>query len=311
MLIKIKNIVFSIFIFFSLLSFIACSEDSSTDSPPPTGQGINASDFAFSVGNKWNYNGAGYNTADVKLPKSVSTSEMRIISETNSNGLNGYKIYGTSKDWLGHTTGDGEDFISTENNGLWILERLVNGSTSPTKILPFGVNNATIRSEIFNNSSSWWWSEENITMNIEIKFEFLGSENITVTAGGFSNCKKIKVIMDVSQKSDTNGVEIFNGKTWYVESLWWLSTNNGLIKTQTSFNCVVDSIISEWVWDPITGEWTYIYESVLESDISYRDFRHFDIEDLMIPISFEYYKTRLTGLNYLGKYVTELSSKNF
>jgi len=314
--ISIKNIVISFFFFFCILVLNACSEDSSTESPQPIGPGIKASDFAFSVGNEWNYNGTGYSASGSVVPKSLSTSKLRIISETNSNGLNGYKLYGTFKNWQGNTRGEGENFVSTENNGLWILERLANGSTSPTKILPFGVNNATIRSEVFTEQFEIYtnWPDyyiENLTMNIDVKFEYLGTENVGVTAGSFNNCKKIKITIDVSQKSDTSGVVLFNGKTWYVELLWWLSTNNGLIKSQTSFNCVVDSIVSEWIYDPNTGEWTYIYESVLESSISYGDFRHFDSEDLMIPVSFEYYKTRVSGLNYLGKYITELSSKNF
>ncbi len=308
MKIQIINLFTIAFIYCIVIISVSCSKDSGTDSPTPSGQGIGASDFAFRVGNEWNYNGTGYSASGSVVSKSLSTGKLRIISETNSNGLNGYKLYGTFKDWLGHTKGNGEGFISTENNGLWILERLANGSTSPTKILPFGVNNATVRSEIF--SRNWWWSNEVIKMSVDIKFEHLGTENINVTAGGFSNCKKIKVLIDVSQKSDTNGVEIFNGKTWNVESLWWLSVNNGLIKTQTSFNCVVDSVLS-WIWDPITGEWKYIYKSILESNIYYGVFRHFDVEDLMIPVTHEWYKTKISGLNYLGRYVTELSSKNF
>ena len=297
------------------LLITACSEDSSTETPPPTTPGINAVDFAFSVGNEWNYNGAGYTSSGVKVSKSVSTSKLRIISETNSNGLNGYKIYGTFKDWLGNTESEGEGFFSNENNGLWTLETLANGSTSPVKILPFGVDNATIRSEVYNEQMQFYtiWPNyymENITMNVNIKFEYLGLENITVTAGAYNNCKKIKVIIDVSQRSDTSGVELFNGKTWSVESVWWLSTNNGLIKTETSFNCVVDSVVSDIIWDPISG-YTYMYESILESSLSYGFLRSFDVEDLMIPVSSPWYKTKISGMTYLGKYITDLSSKNF
>jgi hypothetical protein len=152
---------------------------------------------------------------------------------------------------------------------------------------------------------------ENITMDINVLFEYLDSENITVSAGTFNNCKKIKVMIDVSQRSDTSGVELFNGKTWSVESVWWLSTNNGLIKTETSFNSVVDSIVSNIIWDPITGEYTYIYESILEVNISSRNLNYFDIDDLMIPVSGPWYKTRMSGLTHLGKYITELRNKNF
>lgn len=303
------------FILFIILIISACSEDSSTDPPQPTTPGINSADLAFSVGNEWNYNGTGYNSSGTVELKSVSTSKLRIISETNSNGLNGYKFYQSYKDYLGNTKGEGEDFFSTENNGLWTLERLSNGSMSPVKILPFGVNNATIRSEVISEQMIFYTNYpdfyvENITMDINVLFEFLDLENITVSAGTFNNCKKIKVIIDVSQRSDTSGVELFNRKTWYVEILWWLSTNNGLIKTETSFNSVVDSI-GNIIWDPITGEYTYLYESILESSLSFRNLRYFDIEDLMIPVSSPWYKTRMSGLTYLGKYITELNSKNF
>ena len=297
---------------------ISCSKDNSTESSQPNETGISASDFAFNVGNEWNYNGTGYNAAGSVVSKSISTSKLRIISETNSNGLNGYKLYATFKNWLGVTKGEGEDFFSTENNGLWTLEKLANGSTSPTKILPFGVNNATIRSETYNKQMYlyYWYPPynyyiENITMDINIKFEFLGSENINVSAGSFNNCKKINVMIDISQRSDTSGVELFNNKTWYIESLWWLSTNNGLIKTQNSFNCVVDSIVSSVEWDPNSGKYVFIYESILESSLSYQDLRYFDVEDLMIPVSAPWYKTKVSGLTYLGKYINELNSKNF
>jgi hypothetical protein len=296
--------------------FSSCSEDSSTQTPQPNEPGVNSSYFAFSVGNEWNYNGTGYSASGSVVPKSISTSKLRVISETNSNGLNGYKLYGTFKNWLGTTTGEGEDFVSTENNGLWILERISNGSTSPTKILPFGVNNAAIRSEVFTEQFEIYnnWPDyhiENITMNLDVKFEYLGLENINVTAGTFNNCKKIKLTMDVSQRSDTSGTEIFNGQTWYVESVWWVSSNNGLIKTQSSFSCVVDSIVTGMIWDPNNNKWIYVYESVLQSNVSYRDFRNIDVEDLMIPVSSELIKTKMSGINYLGKYITELSSKNF
>ncbi len=307
----LKYCISIIVILICFFIFSSCTDESSTQAPQPNEPGVNSSYFAFSVGNEWNYNGTGYSASGSVVPKSISTSKLRVISETNSNGLNGYKLYGTFKNWLGSTTGEGEDFVSTENNGLWVLERLPNGSTSPTKILPFGVNNATIRSEIINNSSSWYWSNENITMNIDVKFEYLGLENVSVTAGTFNNCKKIKLTMDVSQKSDTSGTEIFNGKTWYVESLWWLSSNNGLIKTQSSFSCVVDSIVTGMIWDPNNNNWIYVYESVLQSNVSYKDFRNIDIEDLMIPVSSELIKIKMSGINYLGKYITELSSKNF
>ena len=312
---QMTKIFVFIFILFIILIFSACSEDSSTDSSQPEIQGINSSDLAFSVGNEWNYNGTGYNSSGTVELKSVSTSKLRIISETNSNGLNGYKFFSSYKDWKGNTKGEAEDFCSTENNGLWVLERLSNGSMSPVKILPFGVNNATIRSEVISEQIQIYtnypdYYVENITMDINIKFEYIELENIGVSAGSFNNCKKIKVMIDVSQRSDTSGVELFNGKTWSVESVWWLSTNNGLIKTETSFNSVVDSI-GNVVWDPNTGEYTYIYESILESSLSFRNLRYFDIEDLMIPVSAPWYKTRMSGLTYLGKYITELSNKNF
>ena len=312
---QMTKIFVFIFILFIILIFSACSEDSSTDSSQPETQGINSADLALSVGNEWNYNGTGYNSSGTVELKSVSTSKLRIISETNSNGLNGYKFYQSYKDYLGNTKGEGEDFFSTENNGLWTLERLSNRSMSPVKILPFGVNNATIRSEVISEQIQIYtnypvYYVENITMDINVLFEYLDSENITVSAGAFNNCKKIRVMIDVSQRSDTSGVELFNGKTWSVESVWWLSTNNGLIKTETSFNSVVDSI-GNIVWDPITEEYIYIYKSILESSLSFRNLRYFDIEDLMIPVSSPYYKTKAGGLKYLGKYITELSSKNF
>jgi len=312
---QMTKIFVFIFILFIILIFSACSEDSSTDSSQPETQGINSADLAFSVGNEWNYNGTGYNSSGTVELKSVSTNKLRIISETNSNGLNGYKFYQSYKDYLGNTKGEGEDFFSTENNGLWTLERLSNGSMSPVKILPFGVNNATIRSEVISEQKQIYtnypdYYVENITMDINIKLEYIELENIGVSAGSFNNCKKIKVMIDVSQRSDTSGVELFNGITWSVESVWWLSTNNGLIKTETSFNSVVDSI-GNVVWDPITGEYTYLYESILESSLSFRNLRYFEIEDLMIEVSAPWYKTRMSGLTYLGKYITELGSKNF
>jgi hypothetical protein len=313
---QMTKIFVFIFILFIILIFSACSEDSSTDSSQSTTPGINSTDFAFSVGNEWNYNGTGYNSSGAVELKSVSTSKLRIISETNSNGLNGFKFYSSYKDYLGSTKSEGEDFFSTENDGLWTLERHSNGSMSPVKILPFGVNNSTIRSEVISKQMQFYTSGsdfyvENITMDINVLFEYLDSENTTVSAGVFNNCKKIRVIIDVSQRSDTSGVELFNGKTWSVESVWWLSTNNGLIKTETSFNSVVDSIVSNIIWDPITGEYTYIYESILEVNISSRNLNYFDIDDLMIPVSGPWYKTRMSGLTHLGKYITELRNKNF
>jgi len=299
-----------------ILSFVlSCSKESTTE-PESNTPGINASDFAFAVGNEWNYNGAGYKSSGIKLPKSVNAIKIRVISETNSNGLNGYKLYTTLKDFDGKTYSESEDFTSTENKGLWTLEKLANGSTSPVKILPFEVNSATIRSDVINKQmrlGSWtppyYEYIENITMNIDIKYKFIGTENVTTSAGVFNNSKKIKVTIDISQRSDTSGVELFNGKTWFVESYWWLSNKNGLIKTETSFNSVIDSIANV-IWTP-NGGYIIEYKDIIEKSFSYRDLRYFDVNDLMIPVSSPWYKEKISGLRYLGKYITELSSKNF
>ena len=148
---------------------------------------------------------------------------------------------------------------------MWTLEELANGSTSPLKLLPFNTNTAVIRSEIINDQyaiydtgTAWGIHHyENIQLNIDVKFQYIGTENVSVAAGNFNNCKKIKVTMDATQKSDTNGVVVFNAKTWNVEMTWWLSDNNGLIKTETLFNTVIDSIRYGY-WYPNT--WTIKYE---------------------------------------------------
>ncbi len=290
----------------------SCSDgDGGTGTPNPVpGDGISSPDFAFAVGNEWNYNGDGYDPSGSTGYQSHSTIKFKISSETNANGLNGFNFYSLIKDYQGHSEAEGEGFLSLENNGLWTLEKLPSGSTSPLKLLPLGVASATIRSETVNNQ--YWWTNENASMNVDIRFQYLGKENVSTPAGDFTSCKKIKIIFDVSQRSDTNDVEIFNGKTWYVESIWWLASNNGLVKTETSFNCVIDSILV-WEWDPINQIYISYYEGVFEyaSDHFSFNYHNYDeAEDFIIWFS-ENCKPRVSGLNYFGKYVTLLSSKNF
>lgn len=281
------------------------------------GSGISSSSFAFNVGNEWNYSGKGYNTFNNLISESIGTARLKVLSETNSNGLNGFKMYYDSKDFQGNNMGYTEFFISTENNGLWTLENLPNGSTSPLKLLPFKTNSSVIRSEIINDQyaiyDTWGIHHfENIQLSIDIKFQYIGIENVSVVGGNFNNCHKIKVILDASQKSDTNGVTIFNGKTWNVETTWWLSDNNGLIKRETIFNTVIDSIVSAY-WDPYTGT-KYIYKDILAMNFSAGDLRWLNADDLMIPLSYFQNWIKISNnnsLKYLGKYITELSSKNF
>lgn len=318
-------LLFCLLLTFALV-FTSCkSSTEPDDNNGQPGSGISSSSFAFNVGNEWNYTGKGYNTSNNQIPKSVGTARLKVLSQTNSNGLNGFKMYYDSKDFRGNNMGYTEFFISTENDGLWTLENLPNGSTSPLKLLPFNTNSSVIRSEIINDQYAIYdtaapWGihhYENIQLSIDIKFQYIGTENVSTVGGNFNNCHKIKVTLDASQKSDTNGVTLFNGKTWNAETTWWLSDNNGLIKTETIFNTVIDSIESVY-WDPNTGTYKYVYEDILASDFSARYLRWLlrwlDAKDLMIPLS--YFQNRIkirsnNSLKYLGKYITELTSKNF
>lgn len=318
---KITFITLIIFIF--TVIFVGC--DNSTepdDKEEETSSGISSSSFAFKIGNEWNYSGKGLNTTNNQIPKSIGTARLKVLGQTNSNGLNGNKMYSESTDYKGHYMGYAEFFISTENDGLWTLEELPNGSTSPLKILPFNTNSAVIRSEIINdqipiyiyNEPTWYIHHyENIQLNIDIKFQYIGKENISTTAGNFNNCHKIKIMLDVSQKSDTNGVIIFNGKTWYDETIWWLSDNNGLIKTETLFNTIIDSVKTYIGWDPNTGP-IYVYKDIISLDFRASNLKRINAEDLMLVVSDRWYGVKLRGnnsLKYLGKYITELNSKNF
>lgn len=285
------------------------------------GSGISSSSFAFNVGNEWNYSGKGYNTFNNIISKSIGTARLKVLSQTNTNGLNGFKMYYDSKNFQGNNMGYAEFFISTENDGLWTLENLPNGSTSPLKLLPFKTNSSVIRSEIINDQYAIYdtaapWGihhYENIQLSIDIKFQYIGTENVSVVGGNFNNCHKIKVTLDASQKSDTNGVTLFDAKTWNAETTWWLSDNNGLIKTETVFNTVIDSVRS-WYWDPNTGTYKFEYKDIITWGFSASYFRWLDANDLMIPVSDYWNWFKLRGnnsLKYLGKYVTELTSKNF
>ena len=317
---KVFTLIFLIFMF--TLIFISCNSSTEPDDNNVNpGSGISSSSFAFNVGNEWNYSGKGYNAANGQIPKSLGTARLKVLSQTNSNGLNGFKLYNETKNYQGNSMGYSEFFVSTENNGLWTLEELANGSTSPLKLLPFNTNSAVIRAEIINDQyavydtgTTWGIHHyENIQLNVDIKFLYIGTENVSTTGGNFNNCKKIKITMDATQKSDTSGVVVFNAKTWNVEMTWWLADNNGLIKTETVFNTVIDSIRS-WYWDPITGTYKYEYRDILTSNFSFNYFRWMDANDLMIPVTDFWNSYKLRGnnsLKYLGKYVTELTSKNF
>ena len=319
---KKVSLLFCLVITFTLVFNSCKSSTEPDDNNGIPGSGISSSSFAFNVGNEWNYSGKGYNTFNNLISKSVGTARLKVLSQTNSNGLNGFKLYYDSKDFQGNNMGYTEFFISTENNGLWTLEKLPNGSTSPLKLLPFNTNSSVIRSEIINDQYAIYdtaapWGihhYENIQLSIDIKFQYIGTENISTIGGNFNNCRKIKVTLDASQKSDTNGVTIFNGKTWNAETTWWLSDNNGLIKTETIFNTVIDSIVSGIYWDPNTGTYKYVYKDILAMNFSASDLRWLDANDLMLPLSYfeNWIKIRSNNsLKYLGKYVTEITSKNF
>ena len=318
-----KVSLFFCLLFTLALVFISCKSSTEPDDKNGIpGSGISSSSFAFNVGNEWNYSGKGYNTFNSQILKSVGTARLKVLSQTNSNGLNGFKMYYDSKDYQGNNMGYTEFFISTENDGLWTLEKLPNGSTSPLKLLPFNTNSSVIRSEILNDQLSvfdsagqghLYYHYENIQLTIDIKFEYLGTENITAVGGNFNNCQKIKVTLDASQKSDTNGVVLFDGKTWNAETTWWLLDNNGLIKTETVFNTVIDSIRYSY-WDPNTGTIKYEYKDIITWNFSVGDFRWIDADDLMISVSDHWNWFKIRGnnsLKYLGKYVNELTSKNF
>lgn len=309
-------------LFLLALPFAGCknSTEPSDDNSVP-GSGISKTSFALGVGNEWNYSGTGYNANNSVLSKSVGTGKLKVLSETNSNGLDGFKMYFDSKDYRGKFMGSNEFFISAENNALWTLEELVSGSTSPLKLLPFSTTSAVIRSDINNYQYAIYDTAypydflhfENVQINIDIKFKYEGTEDVNGPAGNF-NCRKILVTLDAAQKSEVNGTTIFDGKTWNAQTTWWLSDNNGLIKTQTVWYTIIDSV-KHYFWNPNSGDLEIYYRDILGESLNLYHLRYiFNAGDYVIPMSDPWNEFKIrnsSSLKYLGKYITELTNKNF
>ena len=229
------------------------SSCNNTSEPEPgdgnnQGKGISDKDLAFKVGNEWNYEGKGYNLSNDFRVNSICTLKVRITSKTNASGLDGYKLYSSYRDYWG-TLNYFEYFASTENQGLWTLENLQSGSTAPIKLLPFGTDSMVMSSDIYvkkikinNNPPKVGIRYENVQITSVVRYEFMGTEDIVTPAGKFNNCKKIKLTSDIRQRSDTNNTVVFDAKTWHIEDVCWLSENSGLIRSETQFTTMVDSI---------------------------------------------------------------------
>ena len=171
--------VFLLFCLLFTFTLVFTSCNSSTEPDDNNGipsSGISSASFAFNVGNEWNYTGKGYDSFNNQVTKSLGTARLKVLSQNNSNGLNGFKMYYDSKNFQGNNMGYSEFFISTENDGLWTLENLPNGSTSPLKLLPFNTSSSVIRSEIINDQFAIYdtgapWGihhYENVQLNIDI-----------------------------------------------------------------------------------------------------------------------------------------------
>jgi len=193
---------FKIFVFFLLVCFFAQSGCNNDDDQGPTGpsHGLNADTYMpLKVGALWTYVISGSVEGEVFTDTTTGTIFGTTTVEENNKT---YFILG----------GSGEDsiYLRIENNIVYQF------SPGEFQELPyFNFNKEVGQSwEIFN--------ESNPLGSMTVIGKFLGTEDIIVPAGTFTNCAKFENIVSVI---------IFNpSETFEGTDIVWLAPNVGIVK---------------------------------------------------------------------------------